>query len=339
VVRGDARRSLVLVALLSASQASAEPKYVLRMAAVPPEGTSYARETKAFVHDVDQLSRGELQVRFYMGGIAGDELEVGRRIERGQLDGTASAGMLCQRLAPSWRVLRVLGLFLDRAELDYIIGRLSPKFVEEFKKSGAIFLGGASMGPTMVFSKVPVSDIEALKKLRLWRWSLDDVPIEMGKHMGLRQVALPLDQAVSGFEEGRTDGYISIPVAALAFGFHAHVSHVLEMPLDYLAGCIMVSERSFDRLPMELREVVRTAAAKMAQRVSVIGEQEEHKLLGDVFTNHGVRVDKPEPQLRTDYLELARTARDQLPDSVASRATLQQVQEWLADYRATHARH
>ncbi len=92
---------------------------VIRMATVAPDGTSWARELKAFDREVQTVTHGQVRVKWYFGAIAGGEDEVKERIERNQLDGAASGGMMCQRVAPSMRVTRVMGE-LSRAGLSRI---------------------------------------------------------------------------------------------------------------------------------------------------------------------------------------------------------------------------
>ena len=60
-------------------------------------------------------------MKWYLGGIAGDELAALERVKRGQLDGEAGA-IFCQRLAPTLRVARVPGLFESREEFIYVVG-------------------------------------------------------------------------------------------------------------------------------------------------------------------------------------------------------------------------
>ena len=69
-----------------------------------PEGTAWAREGHSFERDIAELTHGQVRMKWYLGGIAGDELQMLDRVRRDQLDGVASAGMLCHRLSPSMRV-------------------------------------------------------------------------------------------------------------------------------------------------------------------------------------------------------------------------------------------
>ena len=121
------RRSLAalvaFVALAGARPAAAEP-IVLRVGTAAPDGTGWAREFTAFARWVEAEAKGALRIKLYFNSVAGDEIEMGERVRRGQLDGVASGQFLCQQLAPSMRVLRLPGLFQNRDEARDIVTRL-----------------------------------------------------------------------------------------------------------------------------------------------------------------------------------------------------------------------
>src|SRR5437879_1625815 len=149
-------RSLLVLALLS-SVASAAEEATLRIGTIVPEGTGWAREIRTMARDVEGESKGALRLKFYMGGIAGDELDMMARLRRGQLDGILSGGMACETVAPSMRVGRIPGVFQSWPETSYVLGRLRPILDEEAQRNGFRYLGEAIVGPSIVFSRTPLS--------------------------------------------------------------------------------------------------------------------------------------------------------------------------------------
>src|SRR4051812_32940032 len=111
---------LVFVSLALPRVATADAKWVLRMASVVPEGTAWARELKAFSREVAQSTNDEVHVKWYLGGIAGDDIEAGERVRRDQLDGVAAGAWQCERWAPSIYVTRLPGLFRSRDEAKFL---------------------------------------------------------------------------------------------------------------------------------------------------------------------------------------------------------------------------
>src|SRR3970282_1171771 len=83
-----------LVGLLvgAPAPAAAGEAVVLRIATAAPERSGWAREITAFSREVERETQGRVKLKWYWGSVAGDELEVMSRIQRGQLDGTGPGG-------------------------------------------------------------------------------------------------------------------------------------------------------------------------------------------------------------------------------------------------------
>lgn len=94
-LRASVAAALTLSALGAAR--AAEPG-VMRIATVAPDGTSWSREMKAWARDVDEVTNGQLRIKLYFGGIAGNEQQVLERLRRDQLDGTIGSE-ICTQLA------------------------------------------------------------------------------------------------------------------------------------------------------------------------------------------------------------------------------------------------
>jgi TRAP-type C4-dicarboxylate transport system substrate-binding protein len=329
-------RALVAIALLvAATPAAAADVPVLRIATVAPEGTSWARELRAWARDTEQIAGGKMRIKIYFGGIAGAEEVVLDRIRRDQLDG-AIASELCTRLAPSMRVARVIGVFQTRDENSYVLSRLKPLLDAEFLKNGFINFGEAGLGSELLFTREPVPDFAALKRLRLWVWRSDDILPPQARAMGLTVVQTPLEEAGRAFEADKFDGFITIPSAALAFQWTTQVRVVTALRVSFRSGCLIVATRAFDALPAETQRAMLSAVGKLNQRIEVIGRREDEALLGGLLAKQGVQAVEPTERLRSEFLEAALRVRS--TTQIVPPEMLQQVLSWLADYRAEHGR-
>jgi TRAP-type C4-dicarboxylate transport system substrate-binding protein len=306
------------------------------MATVAPDGTSWAREIRAFARDLEIQTKGEVRVKWFFGGIAGDDVEVGERIERGQLDGAASGGMLCQKLAPTMKVMRIQGVFQSRDEGAFVLSRLSTTLEEEFKRSGNVLLTLSGLGPEVVFTRRPIHTMDELRKMPLWRWNIDEIGLLSARELGESVVPLSLDEAARAYDEKRTDGFYAIPSAALAFQWFSRSLYLTDLHTSYLWGCAFITARAFDRLPIEHQKVLRAAGAKLSQRIEEIGRQQDEALLGGLFEKQGVLRNPVTTELRNDFLTAARAARQRIGGRLVTDVILQRVLALLADYRAEH---
>jgi TRAP-type transport system periplasmic protein len=315
-----------------AGRAAAEP-VTLRFATVAPEGTGWARAFRAFARDVEAMTNGQLRVKWYFGGIGGDESAVPERIKRGQLDGEAAA-ITCTSIAPSLRVMRVVGMFRRREETHAVIARLRPRLDAEFKKAGYVSLSVVWFGSDIAFSREPIRSMEDLRRQRLWIWNLDPVwPTEM-KALGMNVVELPVEEAGHAYDEGRIDGFLALPSAALAFQWSARTHYVSNLAIASMPACVVVSSAAFEALPFESQAALRAAAAKATLHFEDINATQEDALLGGLFDRQGTHLVPASPTFRATFLELARAARDSLPESLVPKALITQVLGWLSDFRA-----
>jgi TRAP-type C4-dicarboxylate transport system substrate-binding protein len=325
----------VLPLLLVAATASAEPIRI-RMAAVAPEGSSWAHEFHTVDRDVQRLTNGEVQLKWYLGGIAGDELTALERVRRGQLDGVAGA-MFCDRLAPSMRVGRVVGLFQNRDEWDYVMSRLLPDFDKEFAQQGFANLGIGSFGNIMFFSRQPIRTLEELKRTRFWTYDLDQMSNTMLRQMGVDVAPGSLDAALKSYDDGKVDGFASTPTAALAFQWSARARYYLDITAGELPGCFVIADRAFDSLSTEHKRAVTNAVAKFVGRFHELGHLQDDQLLGGLFERQGLHRTVADPTLRAAFLASSRAAREQLSPELVPHALLTRTLGWLADYRSQHA--
>ncbi len=322
-----------LVAL--AVPARAEP-IKLRFATIAPEGTGWAREVKAFARDIESQSGGRIAMHAYLGGIAGDDSEMGRRMRSDQLDGALSAGMLCQEVVPSFAIYRVPGLMQNRAEVSYVTTRLFPRMQKEAREHGMALLTTGSLGTDVALSRVPIDSLETLRKLRLWQWDLDHTSIAVARAMGVQSVPLPVNEAGRAYEDGRTDGFIAIPSAIFGFQWFSRRLYMSQLPFAPLHGCALMTATAWDRLPSDLREIVAAASIKFGLRISETTTAQDEELLGGLFEKQGVRSVPVSPALRAQFVAAAHAARDTLGERLLPNELLLQVQSFLADYRSVH---
>ncbi len=336
-----ARASMILLGLCASSWLRADV-VTLRMAAIAPDGTAWARELKALGRDIETGTHGAVRMKWYLGGIAGDERTALGRVRKGQLDGLAGA-MFCEQLAPSLRLTRIVGLFHDRDEGRRILNRLLPTVQTEMQLHGFVMLGGlGNFGSEIFFTREPVRTMADLRKTRLWTWDLDDFWVKELPVMGVHAVALPIEAASAAYDARQIDGFIAIPTAGLAFRWSAQAKYFTELSAAILPGCLVVSQRALDQLPIEQQNIVQAASAKFMVRFGDLGQAQDEALLSNLFEHQGLERVQLSAGFLDEFREAARRAREKVvEDMLRQRAVnpmlLSEVLGWLADLRADQA--
>jgi TRAP-type transport system periplasmic protein len=323
-----------LLLLLIGANARATPLHTIRLASAAPDGTAWAREFKAFSRDVETSTHGEVVIKWYLGGIAGDEVTVGERITRGQLDGTASGGGLCTKLSLTMRAMRLSGLFQNAAEVTHIMSRMRVPITKEFAAAGLRFVTGPYVGGDLVFTRTPVRSMADLQKIRLWRWDIDDVGVAVSKAMSIPVVAKPLELGLHAYDAHEMDGFLAVPAAALAFQWSANTRYLTPLTSGYLAGCLLISEKSFAKLGVEHQRAVLSAGAKAVTRVDQVTRMMDEMLVGGLFQKQGMKVVEVSPAFRAAFNEAAQKASVQVAEAFGAKDIVAEIQKMLVEFRA-----
>jgi TRAP-type C4-dicarboxylate transport system substrate-binding protein len=306
----------------------------LRIATLAPDGTMWAHELHSWERMVEKDSLGAVRVKVYFDGVAGDELAVAERIRRGQLDGIISAGTLCQKVAPSLRVMKVLGLFQNRDEAAYVLNTLRPVFDKEAQAHGFVNLAVGGLGSIIIFSRNPVATMADLRRTTMWTGRQDDFTLAQLNALGLHAVPEPIEQAGAAFAAGRIDGFLTVPSVALAWQWSKQVHYFSDLRVSFLTSCLLISNASFDELSVEAQGAVRAAAAQALARLSELGHRQDEALVKGLFEQQGLKRVRVDEGFRSQFFVATRGARDRLSDDVVPAGLVTRVLSILADYRA-----
>jgi TRAP-type C4-dicarboxylate transport system substrate-binding protein len=324
---------IAAVALLGA-RAAADPVVTIRLATVAPDGTAWAQLAREFSREVEAATNGQVRFHWLFGGVAGDELDMLDRIQRGEFDGEVGANF-CDRLASSLRVAKLLGLFESRDEELAVLQRLTPYVDLQFKARGFVNLGlGMGFGDRILFTRHPVRTLADLRRERLWIWDLDEVERLALDEMRIPVAPTAIYQASRAYEDRHADGFLTIPTAALAFRWSAQVQYYTDLHVDFLPGCIAVSQGTFDRLSEANQAVVRAAAARLIARFNEAGRITDGQLLNGAFEKQGLKRLPASDAFRAEFVAAARAAREKLGPRLTTPALLEAVDGWLAALRA-----
>jgi TRAP-type C4-dicarboxylate transport system substrate-binding protein len=325
---------LLMSGVAFSGTAHAEPRFVLRIATAAPEGTAWAREMAAMTREVDAATRGEVRVKFILGGIAGSELEAGERVSRGQIDGVASGGPFCQKVSPSFGIAHVFGLYESRDEISHTLNNLRAQLDGEFNRSGFVLVGWASLGQELWLLPRKVTTFAELRAVKLWRWNMDPIGIAMDRLVGLASVTDSIENASTAVEQGRAEGFISVPQAILAFQWLSRARYFMEPRLSHLYACLVLTTKAFERMPIEHQQVVASAAAKLAQRIEDVSAKQDEQLTRELFPSRGLERMVVPDALRAELKAASRATWTRVDEKLVPKGLIEKARVLVEEFRA-----
>jgi len=280
---------------------------VIKLGTLAPEGTPWYDILREMADEWKEISGGEIEVRIYASGIAGDETDIIRKMRIGQLHaGMLSSGGLSD-IVPEFRALYLPMLFTSYEELDYVLDRKRDSLEALLEEKGFKVLNWGDAGWIRFFSQAPVVTPDDLKTQRLFWWEAGGAYIDAWKDAGFQPVPLAATEIHLGLQSGLINALAAPPIAALSFQWFPLAPNMTDLNWAPLIGATVVTTRSWRRLPEKWRpallEASRAAGRRMLSRVrSLDGEAIE------AMKRYGLRVHKVPVEIVDEWRERALAA-------------------------------
>lgn len=240
---------------------------VLRLATVAPNGSLWHEALKQMAADWGRATGGRFRVVFYPGGIQGDEPTILRKIRVGQLQAAALTATGLAEIDSSFHVFTVPMFFASDDEVRHVLDALRPLLEERLEAKGFVLLNWGHGGWAHVFSKRPVTDMKALKQMKLFTWAGEDRMVQWYKKNGFDPVPLALTDLLTALQTGMVEAFPSTPLAAVAFQWYKHAPYMLDLPLGALVGGTVVGRKAWEAIPEADRAKLREAAARIERSI------------------------------------------------------------------------
>ena len=235
-----------LAALLFA--VSAQAATTIKIATVAPDGTAWMREMRAGADQVKKDTDGRVEIKYYPGGVMGDEPTVMRKIRIGQLQGGAFTGGELSLVDKDAQVYSLPFLFKTQDEVDKVRAQLDPQLKASFAKAGFDVAGISGGGFAYLMSVKDIKNKDDLKAAKVWVPQGDRVAEAGFKAGGVTPISLPLADVYTSLQTGLIDTVANTPAGAIAFQWHTKVRHMVDLPITYVVGLLVIDNKVFDAL-------------------------------------------------------------------------------------------
>ena len=247
----------VLFAALLMVGASAVNAVDIKIATVAPDGSRWMQQMRAGAEEVQSRTAGRVAIKFYPGGVMGNDAQVLRKIRIGQLHGGAfTAGGLAER----YGALNLYGiplLFRSLEEIDAVRAALDPELAAGLERAGFVTFGFIEGGFANLLANEPIRSVEDMRRKKVWVPEGDPISFMAMEAMGLSPAVLPVTDVLTGLQTGLIEIAFASPVAALVLQWHTKVKYITDLPISYSMGIFAIEKDVFSALSAEDQQVVR----------------------------------------------------------------------------------
>jgi TRAP-type C4-dicarboxylate transport system substrate-binding protein len=305
-------------------EATAEPTHQLRIATLAPRQSELGRAFQQLRKELKEVTNGQVNLKMYDGGVAGDEMTVVRKMRVGQLDGALLTSTGLGALVPQVLVLQAPGLITSYPALDDVREKLGPDLVALFDKAGYELISWGDSGQVRIFSKHKIQHPNDLRNVRPWVWRGSPTMKAFIEAAGANGVTMGLPEVFSALQTGMVDTVIASSIGVLAFQWHTKLQTMTKPGGGIVVGAYVIKKDRLAALPKAAQDHIRQSAKDHIQ----------------AFRESGRRLDKEASEALAGRLKsvniwrnkeaweaVQRDARNSLAGRLYSKSLMTRVQE------------
>lgn len=253
--------------------AVAQQKHVIKFGWTSSTGETdpYAVGAREFKKAVEAGSNGRIEVQLFPNRQLGDEKPMLEGMRLGTVDAGAITNAVIAQIEPAFQLNDLPFLYENEPQAQKVLdGSVGKKLAGKLDAKGILLLGFFEGGFRNMINNVrPVEKPEDVRGVK-YRVMQNPVYIGMFSSLGGNAVPMAWGETFTAVQQGTIDG-LEIPLSVIDQNKYFEVTKYLSLTNHtYSAIGLVMSKRTFDRLPPDLKKVVADsgAAAIKAQRAA-----------------------------------------------------------------------
>jgi TRAP-type C4-dicarboxylate transport system substrate-binding protein len=324
--------SLLVPFLLVQPARGAEKSWVIKLATLAPEGSSWMKTFNAVSTEVMEKTEKKVQFRIYPGGILGDETDMLRKLKIGQIQAVALTSGGLSAIFKDIDVLQIPFLFQTHEEVDAVLKKMNSFFRKGFEDNGYVLLGWSEAGFVYLMSTTPIASVADLKRAKVWIWEESPMSKAIFDEAGVKAIPLTIPDVLVGLQTGLVDVVYAPPTGAISLQWFTKVKYFTDVPLIYLAGGVVVKKDIFKQIPQTAQNFILESFQQHLNQLKITTRNENRDAV-KVMVKNGVKIVTPSKDQIDEYKSLSNRAVNHISGQTFSKKVLEEVTTLLESYR------
>lgn len=308
--------------------------FTFKIATLSADGSVWMQKMRASAKDISKKTDNRVSFKFYPGGVMGGDKNVLRKMKFGQLHGAAMPNAGLSSVYPDIQLYNLILKFQSFEEIDYVRQQMDALLIEGLDKKGLISFGFSEMGLAYIMSTRPVSSIAELQQQKAWAPVNNKIAIQAFKALSISPIPLPLQDVLMGLQTGMINTVAGTATGALALQWHTKIKHITDLPLSYIFGVFVISEKAFNKISSEDQEIVRNVMKQVAKDVDKLSREDNINAIAALKTQ-GIQFDAVTKDSAGELKNVMESANQIIVTSSGLSVELvEQLDKHLAEYNA-----
>jgi len=304
-------KNALVTFFLCAFAMGAQAATTIKIATVAPDGTAWMREMRAGADALKKRTGDRVEIKYYPGGVMGDEPSVLRKIKIGQLQGGAFTGGELSAIVKDAQIYSLPFVFKNQEEVDKVRAQLDPLLKKGFQQAGFEAVGISGGGFAYLMSVKDIRNKDDLKAAKVWVPQGDHIAEAGFKAAGVTPIPLPLADVYTSLQTGLIDTAANTPAGAIAFQWHTKIKHMIDLPLTYVVGILVIDKKIVDGLSGDDQKALNEELGAAFARLEKVNRDDNMQARG-ALEKQGVAIFSPNAEETKAWEALGAAARKDL---------------------------
>ncbi len=326
---------MMLLVVMLTGQAQAMS---FKIATLSPEGSVWMQKMREGAEELARKTDNRVKIKFYPGGVMGDDKSVLRKIRIGQLQGGAFVSGSLSQFYPDNQIYSLPLFFRSFREIDFVRKHLDKQIIDGFEKGGFVIFGIAEGGFAYVMSTVPIRTVEDMRLQKVWIPDNDSMILEAIKAFDITPIPLSIADVRAGLQTSLINTVATPPIGALTLQWHTQIKYLMDEPFLYIYGVLAVDRKVFKKISPGDQQVFREIMNKVFKALDRRNRQDNIKAV-EALRKQGIEFIKPSPEALKKWCEDA----SEVPNRLVKAGRLSQelvdtLESLLKEYRSKESK-
>jgi TRAP-type C4-dicarboxylate transport system substrate-binding protein len=325
------------VLMLLVCGANLQAATAIKIGSIAPGRSPWDKALNELAADWEKISNGSVQVKIYAGGIAGNELDMIRKMRLGTLGGAVLTNMGMTKISRDLFVLSTPFLTDSEQEFQYVFEKMKPVLQKQIEEKGFKVLLWTEAGWAYFFTKDKILYPEDLKEYKI-SFAADEPEMEQAwKKMGYQVVPNDLKDMMMALQSGMVNAFYLSPLVAGSGQYFALAPHMLALRLAPLVGGLVLTDKAWESIPEQYREPMVQSVLKAAEDLYQTTKGLEDEALKAMKEN-GLIIHEPPADAMEKWRAAASKGMDELTAKAFSKEIYDQVLSIIQEFRQKSGR-
>jgi TRAP-type C4-dicarboxylate transport system substrate-binding protein len=332
------RRSLAFALTLGLAGLLAAPaqaaKVTIKLGTMAPDGSAWHQLLKEMGEKWSEASGGQVKLKIYAGGVAGNEGDMVRKLRVGQLQAAALSVVGLHDIETSPQAIATPGLIADDAEWSFVFNKMAPLWEQRFIEKGFVPIMWGDTGWIYLFLKKNVRTVADLKGAKVFAWAGDNESVKGWVAAGFQPVVISSTDILPSLTTGMIDGFANTPIMALTARWYEQTPVMVYQSWGHLPGGTVISKATWDKIPADVQPKILAIAREYGEKVN----REVNRMQADAIAQmqkKGLKLVTFSPADQRLFVQMAEKTWPIVRGGVCSAQAFDEVKKIRDEYRAS----